>query len=257
MGDSSAMISNMDDLLKYYGDIIDEIGDCPNIERPIAPETIFWKKVAGKNGYECQVNMIFGKCRIVSPHKTIVANGSKEAMLEKMHRLSAPDFFKPGDVIGVSRNGLFEHYGIYLGNGRVIHYCGEGGDFGGRVTVQETSFSKFIKGSKHYFSVWFNDGRPVKLQHSTTFMFGVGSLSYERDFYGKRRKVFSPDETIKRAKKRLGEEDYNLVTNNCEHFAMWCKTGVSESSQVERIAEYALKNGIAGCNLELPGAYSL
>ena len=32
---------------------------------------------------------------------------------------------------------------------------------------------------------------------------------------------------------RLGEQDYNLLFNNCEHFANWCKTGRHRSSQVE------------------------
>lgn len=50
-------------------------------------------------------------------------------MKEKMGRLTSKTFLKPGDVIGVSRKGLYEHYAIYMGNDRVIHYCGEGNDF--------------------------------------------------------------------------------------------------------------------------------
>ena len=40
-------------------------------------------------------------------------------------------------------------------------------------------------------------------------------------------------EVVRRAKSRLGEDQYNLAFNNCEHFATWCKTGHSKSSQVE------------------------
>lgn len=61
-----------------------------------------------------------------------------------------------------------------------------------------------------------------------------------------KRKVLSTDETIRRAGSRIGEENYNLITNNCEHFAMWCKTGVSESSQVKQIFNYAAKTGVTG-----------
>jgi hypothetical protein len=32
---------------------------------------------------------------------------------------------------------------------------------------------------------------------------------------------------------RLGEQNYNLLFNNCEHFAHWCKTGRHRSNQVE------------------------
>jgi len=38
----------------------------------------------------------------------------------------------------------------------------------------------------------------------------------------------------RRARSRLGENDYRLLTNNCEHFYNWCLSGVSRSAQVER-----------------------
>ena len=59
-----------------------------------------------------------------------------EFLPETIDRLMADAFVRPGDVIGVSRR-LYEHYGIYVGAGRVIHYAGEGGDFGGRVSVDQ------------------------------------------------------------------------------------------------------------------------
>ena len=30
----------------------------------------------------------------------------------------------------------------------------------------------------------------------------------------------------------MGRHDYNVLFNNCEHFAVWCKTGLKESQQV-------------------------
>ncbi len=33
----------------------------------------------------------------------------------------------------------------------------------------------------------------------------------------------SPEETVKRARSKLGEKGYNLINNNCKHFALWCK----------------------------------
>ena len=37
---------------------------------------------------------------------------------------------------------------------------------------------------------------------------------------------------------------YSLIKNNCEHFAMWCKSGVSESTQVKMMAKYVIAAGI-------------
>ena len=42
-----------------------------------------------------------------------------------------------------------------------------------------------------------------------------------------------PELVVQRALSRLGEADYDLFENNCEHFAVWCKTGRSHSTQVE------------------------
>jgi hypothetical protein len=46
-----------------------------------------------------------------------------------------------------------------------------------------------------------------------------------------------PGVTLRRAMGRLGEQDYNLLFNNCEHFAHWCKTGRHRSRQVEDLLQ--------------------
>lgn len=44
-------------------------------------------------------------------------------------------------------------------------------------------------------------------------------------FYGSRK-------TVQRARSMIGKGDYNLFNHNCEHFAIWCKTGLNESTQL-------------------------
>jgi hypothetical protein len=46
--------------------------------------------------------------------------------------------------------------------------------------------------------------------------------------------AFSPAEIVRRARARLGENDYRLLTNNCEHFCNWCVSGVSHSTQLQQ-----------------------
>lgn len=36
-------------------------------------------------------------------------------------------------------------------------------------------------------------------------------------------RLYTPKETLARARSRIGESNYNLFSNNCEHFALWCK----------------------------------
>jgi hypothetical protein len=38
---------------------------------------------------------------------------------------------------------------------------------------------------------------------------------------------------VHRARARLGEDRYNVLTNNCEHFCEWCVRGEPRSDQVD------------------------
>jgi hypothetical protein len=42
------------------------------------------------------------------------------------------------------------------------------------------------------------------------------------------------EETVRLANRLLNEEDYSLVTNNCEHMATYCVTGKASSRQVQK-----------------------
>ena len=53
------------------------------------------------------------------------------------------------------------------------------------------------------------------------------------EYRDKSLEAHSVDESIVRARSRLREKRYNVLTNNCEHFVNWAKTGVSQSSQTQ------------------------
>ena len=48
-----------------------------------------------------------------------------------------------------------------------------------------------------------------------------------------KRKRFSAEKTISTARARLGEEGYNILHNNCEHFVWECAYGVKKCTQEE------------------------
>ena len=100
----------------------------------------------------------------------------------------------------------FSHHGIYAGDGRVIHYGALMYDIV-RKPVEEVSLEEFA------------GGRPV-------FVVEHGEACHE------------PDETIRRARSRIGEKRYRLFSNNCEHFVEWCLHGVSRSFQAETALAY-------------------
>jgi hypothetical protein len=98
------------------------------------------------------------------------------------------------------QHGLFTHHGIDLGDGTVAHYL-EGREIL-RSPVEE-----------------FSRGQPLSV-----VTYPEGSCS-------------TAGVTLRRAMGRIGEQRYNLLFNNCEHFAHWCKTGRHRSSQVEAWVE--------------------
>jgi hypothetical protein len=49
---------------------------------------------------------------------------------------------------------------------------------------------------------------------------------------------FDVPAVIERARSRLGENRYRLLSNNCEHFVEWCLYDEHRSFQVERALEF-------------------
>lgn len=140
-----------------------------------------------------------------------------ERLEDKANSLFKVESNKPlfsGDVIGIDR-GQYLHFGIYIGNERVIHYQGDG-DIGINNYVVETNMSEFMNGQSKFFVLDFEH-----INQEVRDNFGVDRFE----------KIYSREETIERAKSKLHEGDYNLLFNNCEHFASWCKIGTKEMRQ--------------------------
>jgi len=95
----------------------------------------------------------------------------------------------------------FSHHGIHVGNGKVVHYGALIYDLI-RKPVEEVSLESFAQ------------KRPVfVVDHDET--------------------TLRAEEVIRRARSRLGEGSYRLLTNNCEHFCEWALHGEARSFQVD------------------------
>jgi len=93
-----------------------------------------------------------------------------------------------GDQVYVYREllnlkGLYQHHGIDCGDGTIIHYRKPS------EVVEQTSLEIFARGNRVYIR------------------------EYIEGF------CFIPEIVVHRAIARLGEQKYNLLFNNCEHFA--------------------------------------
>ena len=229
------------ELLMQSPYLISQLGDCPNIEFPTLGGETFWDTLQTVGGLRLQQNILTDYARILDENNMRKAWGTLPIMEEKLKRMSRPEFLEPGDVIGITRRralNIYEHFAIYIGNQRVIHFAGEGDDFDKKISIHEASMGEFLKSDKDYFVLYFEEYKdtPIKIQFATDFNFDNCELISRWDMGGhKKIHIYSPEETISRARSRIGESNYNLVTNNCEHFAIWCKTGIAQSYQVKRV----------------------
>ncbi len=99
--------------------------------------------------------------------------------------------------------GSYTHHGLGLGDGRVIHYSGLADNLTNVGLVEETSLEDFAK-----------DKEIIIKDH-------------------KDRK-FDLEEAIIRARLRIGEDQYHVLHNNCEHLVEWCINGKHVSQQSRR-----------------------
>lgn len=94
------------------------------------------------------------------------------------------------------------HHGVDCGDGYIIHY-----DMQRISMIPKTKFGK---------------GRTIRIKE-----YGTCDID---------------DLVLERAKSKLYEKRYNILFNNCEHFAYYCKTGKRKSEQVKKLG--ALSGGV-------------
>ena len=116
-----------------------------------------------------------------------------------------------GDHIRVNR-GLYYHHGIYADDYCVFHFASPSDDEMNPDTarVLYTTLDDFLKG---------------------------GILEVREYTVEEMNKKREPKEVVDAAIKSIGESGYNLISNNCEHFANKCVFGEAKSEQVDLVKE--------------------
>ena len=97
----------------------------------------------------------------------------------------------------------FAHHGIYVGGSKVVHYKSVVCHLR-RLPVAEVSLANFAQGR----AIWVRG-------------------------HGQPR--FDGTEVTRRARSRLGEDRYRILSNNCEHFCEWCLRDDHRSYQLESL----------------------
>lgn len=133
-------------------------------------------------------------------HLSVNTHDVSVTALRTRDRLLEPGEELPlGTHIFTPRRG-YTHHGIYVGHGKVIQYAGLAAGLH-RGPVEEVALAQFAR------------GRPIGVRFEESCL-------------------FDGPEIARRARSRLGENRYSLLTNNCEHFCEWCVRDQHHSHQV-------------------------
>ena len=119
----------------------------------------------------------------------------------------------------------YTYHGIYVGNGNVVHYRGL--SRGLRAgPVEEVPLAEFAA------------GHPVRVRPHHRARFDCRSV-------------------IARARSRIGENSYRILSNNCEHFCEWCVQGRIRSRQIEALSVAPRRALLGVLRVLLGGSYRL
>ena len=164
-----------------------------------------------------------------------------------------PSELRRGDQIYTDRmRKTYDHHGIYVGDDRVIHFS--------RISPK--------KGSK-YICTHGLDDVPFPTTTDNTSAVRKSCVSCFRRMQKKRHQLYRyeydggfwamlrvhssrthaqhPDVVVERAYKSLCDQDfgeYNLILNNCETFAFYCKTG---KKRISKQVMHGAPRVAAGC----------
>jgi Lecithin retinol acyltransferase len=141
-----------------------------------------------------------------------------------------------GDHIYVERlSGVYAHHGIDTGDGWVIHYTGK--NWRDPRKVQRTTIEDFAQGGeiliKDYHDFFEALKSPDTYRKKSNYQ--INRILNRLQGIDLDQLDPSPDAVIDRAEARIGERAFSIIFHNCEHFSSWCKTGISNSEQVNAV----------------------
>ena len=118
---------------------------------------------------------------------------------------------KPADIIR-TKVKFYYHYGIFVSENEVIQFGlpNDPGRPAEEIKVIETDVYTFLCG---------------------------GNIEVFCPSADEKKKMRTPTEIINTARGRIGEGNYDILHNNCEHFANSCVFGESSSSFVDSVRE--------------------
>ena len=126
-----------------------------------------------------------------------------------------------GDHIRVNR-GIYNHHGIYVSHDEVIHFTGQNND-----NILDWSKNEVITTN---LDVFLKDGILEVKEYTEEEL----------------KDLYPVEHIVQYARCCIGDNGYNLIFNNCEHFSNVCTLGRFRSVQIDKIFNTILNKD---CNI--------
>lgn len=122
----------------------------------------------------------------------------------------------PGDLIEFKRK-LYSHWALYIGNSKLIHFHGNIGNRASHLNISGVQLP-YVKNAQVMISNYWDVIED--------------SYAFRNNLFDKLMKPLPLEEILGRAYEKVGHHDFNIVSNNCEHFVKYCRYGISSSDQM-------------------------
>ncbi|KAK7093759.1 phospholipase A and acyltransferase 3-like [Littorina saxatilis] len=134
---------------------------------------------------------------------------------------------EPGDLIEFPRE-YYSHWAVYIGDKKVVHLAGDENDgINGQIdadklmTISGQRFGKALVKVENFWNVV------------------DGSRARKNNNKDGKHPPLSKQEIVENALSKIGRIGYNVLFDNCEHFAKWCRYGLNKSDQVDTFLTFA------------------
>jgi len=198
----------------------------------------FGKPITSKEAYDAAA--ISGNKPIVEMHRLATESMKRlerdyelvqtKKYAKRKHVWRKPKVIKMGDRIRVRQQDGTYHYGIYLSATEVIHYASENGNSLGDPADIKVRTDTLVTFARSANATQGDD------------CLKLSEVQVKKITLRERFSVRGKEKIAKRARKSLGEVDYDPIYNNTEHFVNRCAIGLRVSLDTYT-AQLTIDNG--------------
>ncbi|OWF37445.1 HRAS-like suppressor 2 [Mizuhopecten yessoensis] len=158
----------------------------------------------------------------------------------KKHNECVLEELEVGDMVEFP-NFLYSHWGVYIGDEHIVHLTGD-------EATNAGASGSFASGSFFNVSGVLLDKACVKIDHFLKVAEGcMAKRNNGKDHILSAAGIYPrpSDEIVRTALALRSEADYDIFSNNCEHFASYLRYGAKWSDQADLALGTVLIGGAA------------